>query len=26
VPETHGFHTYSCTPHSAMMGGVIEVH
>jgi plastocyanin len=26
VPETRGSHAYSCTPHSAMMGGMIEVH
>ena len=25
VPGTHGSHAYSCTPHSAMMGGTIEV-
>jgi plastocyanin len=25
VPETRGSHQYSCTPHSAMMRGIIEV-
>jgi plastocyanin len=25
VPNTRGAHVYSCTPHSAMMGGTIEV-
>jgi plastocyanin len=25
VPDTRGAHAYSCTPHSAMMGGTIEV-
>jgi plastocyanin len=25
VPETRGSHAYSCTPHSEMMGGTIQV-
>jgi plastocyanin len=25
VPDTRGTHAYSCTPHSAMMGGIVEV-